>query len=267
MKKYYSLFRIRLLDRIQYRVIAFGIVLSNFIWVYMELMMYVAIYQSTDKTLPMSFPQIVSYVWIKRMAMQMLAVVAADNEIYSVINDGSIAYELVRPIDLYGKWYFQAMSNRLTSILVSCLPILVIAFLLPDPFKLCLPISILQFVEFLVALILALGVVVAFAMLMFITLFYTIAQRGIKIIVTATVSFLSGGIIPLTFFPEQLKAILYALPFSSMQSTPLLIYSGNLIGKDALIAIGFQIFWLIILFLLGKVLMTYSLKKVIAQGG
>ena len=130
----------------------------------------------------------------------MLAVVAADNEIYSVINDGSIAYELVRPIDLYGKWYFQAMSNRLTSILVSCLPILVIAFLLPDPFKLCLPISILQFVEFLVALILALGVVVAFAMLMFITLFYTIAQRGIKIIVTATVSFLSGGIIPLTFF-------------------------------------------------------------------
>lgn len=52
-----------------------------------------------------------------------------------------------------------------------------------------------------------------------------------------------------------------------MQSTPLLIYSGNLIGKDALIAIGFQIFWLIILFLLGKVLMTYSLKKVIAQGG
>jgi len=102
---------------------------------------------------------------------------------------------------------------------------------------------------------------------MFITLFYTIAQRGIKIIVTATVSFLSGGIIPLTFFPEQLKAILYALPFSSMQSTPLLIYSGNLIGKDALIAIGFQIFWLIILFLLGKVLMTYSLKKVIAQGG
>src|SRR5699024_1303788 len=134
-------------------------------------------------------------------------------------------------------------------------------------FILCLPISILQFVEFLVALILALGVVVAFAMLMFITLFYTIAQRGIKIIVTATVSFLSGGIIPLTFFPEQLKAILYALPFSSMQSTPLLIYSGNLIGKDALIAICFQIFLLIILFLLGKVLMTYSLKKVIAQGG
>lgn len=146
MKKYYSLFRIRLLDRIQYRVIAFGVVLSNFIWVFMELMMYVAIYQSTDKTLPMSFPQIVSYVWIKRMAMQMLAVVAADNEIYSVINDGSIAYELVRPIDLYGKWYFQAMSNRLTSILVSCLPILVIAFLLPDPFKLCLPISIFQLI-------------------------------------------------------------------------------------------------------------------------
>lgn len=267
MRKYFSLFRIRLINNIQYRAITVGGVLSNFIWIFMELMMYVAIYETADKILPMSFSQIVSYVWVKRMVMLMLTVVASDGEIYSVINDGSIAYELVRPIDLYWKWFFQAVSNRLAAMFASCVPILVLAFVLPEPFRLSAPTSVLQLIEFLIALILALGVVVAFAMLMFITLFYTIAQRGIKIIVTALVSFLSGGMIPLTFFPDKVVSVLNMLPFSAMQSTPLLIYSGNLVGKDAVMGILFQALWLIALVVLGKTVMSISLKRVVVQGG
>lgn len=267
MRKYVSLFRIRLINNIQYRAITAGVVLSNFIWVFMELMMYAAIYGTADKSLPMSFSQMVSYVWVKKMVMLMLAVVSSDREIYSVINDGSIAYELVRPVDLYWKWFFQAASNRLSAMLVSCVPMLVLAFVLPEPFRLSVPGSILQLIEFLIALILALGVVVAFVMLMFITLFYTIAQRGIKIIVTALVSFLSGGMIPLTFFPDKLVTALNMLPFSAMQSTPLLIYSGNLQGKDAVQGIVFQMIWLVALIILGKILMSVSLKRVVVQGG
>ena len=267
MKKYYSLFRIRLVNSIQYRAITFGAVLSNFMWVFMELMLYVAIYKTAGGNLPMTFAQIVSYIWIKRMVMALLSVVASDGEIYGVINDGSIAYELVRPIDLYWKWFWQAVSNRLTPMLVSSVPIIVLAFILPAPFRLSLPSSGLQFLEFLVSLVLALCLVVAFAMLMFISLFYTIAQRGIKIIVTALVSFLSGGMIPLTFFPDKFQAALKVLPFSGMQSTPLLIYSGNLAGKEAVIGILFQVIWLVILVTLGKIAMSLSLKKVIVQGG
>lgn len=267
MRKYFSLFKIRLINNIQYRATAVGVVLSNFIWVFMEVMMYVVIYKTADRTLPMNFSQIVSYVWIKRMVMHMLTVVASDREIYSVINDGSIAYELVRPIDLYWKWFCQAVSNRLAATLVSCGPILILAFVLPEPYRLSAPASILQLIEFLTALILALGVVVAFAMLMFITLFYTLAQRGIKIIVTALVSFFSGGMIPLTFFPDKLESVLNVLPFSAMQSTPLLIYSGNLVGKDAVMGILFQVLWLIVLVVLGKTVMSLSLKRVVVQGG
>ena len=127
--------------------------------------------------------------------------------------------------------------------------------------------SALQALAFLVSLVLALGVVVAFAMIMFITLFYTIAQRGIKIIVTATTSFLSGGMIPLIFFPERVLAILTYLPFSSMQSTPLLIYSGNITGTDILKGIAAQVIWLVILVAIGKVVMNSAIKHVVVQGG
>lgn len=66
MKTYISLFRIRLINNIQYRAITLGKLLSDLAWLFMELMAYAAIYKSTDTNLPMGFSQIVSYVWIKK---------------------------------------------------------------------------------------------------------------------------------------------------------------------------------------------------------
>ena len=144
MKKYLSVFRIRLINNIQYRAVTFGAVASNIVWVLLELMMYVALYNSAGHLLPMTFSQIVSYIWVKRIVMNMLAVVAYDGEIYSVINNGAVAYELVRPMDLYGKWYSQAVANRVTSTLITCIPVLLIAIILPEPFGLHFPMSIIQ---------------------------------------------------------------------------------------------------------------------------
>ena len=254
MKKYLSVFRIRLINNIQYRTVTFGAVASNIVWVLLELMMYVALYNSAGHVLPMTFSQIVSYIWVKRIIMNMLAVVAYDGEIYSVINNGAVAYELVRPMDLYGKWYSQAVANRVTSTLITCIPVLLIAIILPEPFRLHFPMSIIQVFAFFISIFLALGLVVAFAMIMF-------------IIVTAVSSFLSGGMIPLTFFPEKVLTILKYLPFSSMQSTPLLIYSGNITGTEILKGIAMQIIWMIILIAIGKVLMNHSIKHVVVQGG
>lgn len=267
MKKYLSLFRIRLVNSIQYRAVTFGAVVSNLAWVLLEIMMYVAIYSSAENVLPMDFFQLVSYVWMKRIVMSLLTVVAYDGEIYSVINSGSIAYELVRPMDIYGKWFFQAAANRMTSALVSGIPVLVVAAIFPPPYRMSLPNNLFQLIAFLISVILAYGVVVSFAMLMFVVLFYTIAQRGIKIIVTAVTSFLSGGIIPLAFFPESVTHILKYLPFSSMQSTPLLIYSGNMTGFEIVNGIVAQIIWLAVLVVVGKLAMNHSLKRVVVQGG
>lgn len=267
MKKYLSLFRIGLVNSIQYRAVTFGAVASNLAWVLLEIMMYDAIYSSAENVLPMDFSQLVSYVWMKRIVMSLLTVVAYDGEIYSVINSGSIAYELVRPMDIYGKWFFQAAANRMTSALVTGIPVLVIAAIFPSPYRMLLPDNLFQLTAFLISVILAYGVVVSFAMLMFVVLFYTIAQRGIKIIVTTVTSFLSGGIIPLAFFPEGVTHILKYLPFSCMQSTPLLIYSGNITGFQIINGIVSQMIWLVVLVVAGKAAMNHSLKRVVVQGG
>ena len=124
-----------------------------------------------------------------------------------------------------------------------------------------------QLFLFLLSTVLALGVVVAFSMLMYISLFYTLSPMGVRIIVAVLSDFLAGATVPLPFFPEPIRAVVELLPFAAMQNMPLRIYSGNIAGTDALSGIVLQILWLVVLLFVGRLLMSRALKKVIVQGG
>jgi ABC-2 type transport system permease protein len=251
----------------QYRAVVFGEIMARFAWGFMEILAYAALYRSGNIAFPMEFSQTVSYIWMQQTLIVLFSVVFSDEEIYSAIGSGSIAYELVRPMDLYGRWFCQSAANRVAFTMLNCMPALLVALIMPEPYRMSLPLDMGQFLLFLLSIVLALCVVVAFAMLMYISLFYVLSQRGIKIIVTALTAFLSGGIIPLPFFPAPVLEVIHLLPFAAMQNMPLLIYSGNIVGVDALKGIAFQLFWLVALFLIGKFSMSRALKNVIVQGG
>jgi ABC-2 type transport system permease protein len=233
----------------------------------MEILAYLALYRAGNSAFPMAFSQTVSYIWMQQILMVLFAVVFSDGEICSSIENGSIAYELVRPSSLYGRWFCQSAANRVSYTILNCLPALLVAFIMPEPYRMSLPPASGQLFLFLLSTVLALCVVVAFAMLMYISMFYILSQRGIKIIVTALTTFLSGGLIPLPFFPAPVLAVVKLLPFAAMQNMPLLIYSGNVTGTDALRGIALQVFWFAALLLIGQLTMRRALKKVIVQGG
>lgn len=267
MKMYMSVFRIRFINNLQYRAVALGQIITRFMWGFMEILAYSALYHTANVSFPMKFSQTVSYLWMQQTLIVLFSVVFSDSEIYSAIGDGSIAYELVRPMNLYGRWFCQSTANRVAFTMLNCLPALLVAFIMPKPYRMSLPLTMGQFLLFLLSTVLALCVVVAFAMLMYISLFYMLHQRGIKIIVTALTTFLSGGVIPLPFFPAPVLAVVKMLPFAAMQNMPLLIYSGNIAGVDSLRGIAFQLFWFVVLLLIGQITMHCALKKVIVQGG
>ncbi len=266
MRGYWSLFRIRLINGLQYRAVAYGMILTRFLWSLMEVLAYTALYNG-GYDMPMNYREVVSYLWMQQVLHALFSVVFADGEIEGSITGGGIAYELVRPLGLYGRWFCQAAANRMMPTVTSCLPALLFAFLMPAPYTMSLPGSVPQFLLFLLSSALALGVVVAFAMLMHVSMFFTLSRRGIKIIVTAATSFLSGGVVPLAFFPESAQKIVQWLPFASMQNMPLGIYAGSIAGIDALRGVALQAFWLAALVLLGRAYMRGALQKVVVQGG
>lgn len=267
MKMYLSAFRIQFINGIQYRAVVLFEIIARLGWGLMEILAFAAFYRAAPEAFPMTLQQTVSYVWIRQTCLILFSVVFADADISSAIETGSIAYDLVRPMDLYGRWFSRAAASRISHTLLYGMPALLIALIIPEPYRLALPADFLTLGLFLVSTALALSVVVSFAMLMYVTMFYTLSHRGVRIIVTALTSFLSGGVIPLPFFPAPVLRIVELLPFAAMQNMPLRIYNGDIAGLDALGGIGFQCLWLAALVLLGKLLMRRAIGRVVVQGG
>ena len=267
MRQYWAVFRIRFAGALQYRAAALGGIAAQFAWGFMSIIAYSAFYSASPAAFPMEFSQTVSYVWLHEIFLVMFAAMVWDTEIASAIESGSIAYELVRPVDLYGRWFLQVIANRVAAAMLRCAPILLVAFLLPAPWGLSLPPGAGQFFLFLLSAALALGVVAAFNMLTYISVFYTLSPRGMKLVAGMIADFFAGPVVPLPFFPAPLRAVAELLPFAAMQNMPLRVYSGNIAGMEALQGLALQVFWLTVLWFAGRFAMARALKKVVVQGG
>lgn len=266
MKKYLSIFRIRFIHSVQYRIVVFSHLFTGFLWGLMLVLAYAAFYRTNPSAFPMTLSQTVSYMWMQQTFLILFSVVFADSEIESCIEDGSVAYELVRPADLYWRWFTRSCAGR-AGVTVFRLPLLIAAFFLPYPFTMTLPPDIIQLLMFILSMILALGVTASFTMLMYTSMFYTTSYGGVRVLLIAMTSFFTGAVIPLPFFPSSVRAVLQILPFAAMQNMPLRIYSGDISGTDALMGIVFQMFWLTILITAGRAAMGRAMKNVTVQGG
>jgi ABC-2 type transport system permease protein len=164
-------------------------------------------------------------------------------------------------------WFVKNMAMRLSRVLLRCIPVLLFACFLPEPFGLRLPPNALCGILCPVSMLLGFLVLIAFSMLVYISAFYTLSSTGIRILTASLIEFLSGAIIPIPFFPTWLQPVIQALPFASIQNTPFLIYTGHLSVSEALSSMGIQLLWLIALITLGRCIMKAATRRVVVQGG
>lgn len=266
-KEYRSLFRIRFINSLQYRVAAFAGMLSQIGWALMELFAFAAFYRTDSTAFPMELSQTVSYIWLQEAFIVLISGFMIGDEIPASIETGSVAYDLVRPMDLYERWICQFIAKHVAGVMLRCIPILILAFVVPIPYRMSLPPDIETFALFLLSMVLAVGVVAAFSMLIYISVFYTLSFNGTRLVFTSLSMFLSGAIVPLPFFPASVRTIVELLPFASMQNMPFRIYSGNIVGFEILGGIILQVFWLIVLVIIGRYGLQRALKRVLVQGG
>lgn len=267
MKKYFSFFRIRFSNGLQYRAAAFAGVATQFAWGIMEILMYKAFYDADASAFPMKFSELTSYIWLQQALLALFMTWFLENDIFESISSGNIAFEMVRPIDIYDMWFTKNLANRLSKAVLRCFPILIVTAFLPESYRIHLPSSFSAFLLFIVSALLGFFVVVAFCMLVYITAFYTISPLGVKILAISTIEFFSGSVIPLPFLPDNVRFVFELLPFASMQNVPLRIYSGNISGSELIYSVALQAFWVAALIVIGKLWMKRALKRVVVQGG
>lgn len=267
MKKYLSFFRLRFAMGLQYRTAALAGVVTQFVWGFMEIMIFRAFYQTDAAAFPMSLSATASYLWLQQAFLAFFAAWMMENDIFDSIVNGTIAYELCRPISIYNMWFSRSVASRLSRAVLRCFPILIVAALIPYPYGIVAPASPLHFLLFVLTLILGLAVTVAFCLLIYVLTFFTISPQGLRMVFTSTVEFFAGAIIPLPFFPEKVQQIMELLPFASMQNVALRIYSASMNPAEMKKAILLQLFWLIVLVAAGKRLCSLAEKRITIQGG
>lgn len=267
MNAYFSTFKMRMINGIQYRVAALAGMTTQFCWGFMFTMIYEAFYANAIEAPSITLRQLISYVWLQQAFLAFIMLWFRDGEIFNLITSGNIAYELCRPCGLYGFWYAKLIAQRLSAALLRCFPILVIAFCLPEPHNLALPANSAALGLFVITLGLGLLVLVAISMFIYISVFITMSSAGSLLLISIVGEFFAGGIVPVPLMPVWLQKVAYLLPFRLASDLPFRVYSGNISANEALISIVVQIIWLVVLVLLGKFALAKVLKRVVVQGG
>ena len=267
MKKYISFFRLRFSMGLQYRTAALAGMVTQFFWGAMEILVFRAFYEADPEAFPMTLEATSSYIWLQQAFLVLFAAWLIEHEIFDSIMNGNVAYEMCRPISIYNMWFTRSVANRLSRALLRCVPILLLASFLPSPYGISSPAGWKNFGWFLVTMVLGFLVTITFFLIIYGLAFFTISPSGLRILITSVVEFFAGAIIPIPFFPEKMQKVLEVLPFASMQNVPLRIYSGSMTEPQILKAVTLQLFWVIVLFVIGKLLCGLAEKKVVVQGG
>ncbi len=267
MKKYYSFFKLRFAAGMQYRMASVTALTTQFIWGIMECLAYRAVAEASGGNLPMDYSAIVTYIWLKEALLVLFNTWASDNDLFEMITNGNIAYELCRPVSLYSMWFSRIAGGRIAEAFLRCIPVLAGAFLMPEPYRMTLPVSGFAFLLFGLTMLLALGITISFCMIVCMLCFFTIAPQGWRMVLTGAVEFLSGNLIPLPFFPEKFRFLVEFSPFAYMQNIPFRIYSGDLAGEEIYLRILGQILWLAALQAAGLLIWKLAEKRIVVQGG
>ncbi len=267
MRKYTAFFRMRFLTGLQYRTAAVAGIATQFVWGTMEILLFLAFYDTNADAFPMTMSATVAYIWLQQAFLMLFMAWAMDNEPFELIMSGNIAYTLCRPIHIYSLWFAQSTATRLSKASLRCFPVLTVALLLPAPFGLTLPKDIQTFLYFIVSMVLALLVAVAFCMLIYMLSFFTVSPMGLRMLFLSLYELLSGAVVPLPFFPDALRPIAEILPFAAAQNIPFRIYSGDLAGMEMYYSLLLQLFWLTVLIAVGRLLCRKAMKKTVIQGG
>jgi ABC-2 type transport system permease protein len=263
VRPYLAVLSARFRMLLQYRAAAAAGFATQIFWGLIRVMVFEAFYRSTTAPQPMTYEEVVAYVWLGQALFAMIPF-NTDTEVRDMIRSGTVAYELVRPVDLYAYWYARAVAQRLAPTLLRSVPLMILAFAF---FDMPSPHSPAAAAVWFLATALAFLLSAAMTVLITLSLLWTISGEGAAQLMSAAVFLLSGMIIPLPLFPDWAQPVLDALPFRAIIDAPFRLYAGHIPPDQALGVLTHQALWLLMLVGFGRWLLGRGTRRLVVQGG
>ena len=263
MSPYTALLRARFRVLLQYRAAAIAGAGTQLFWGLIRMMIFQAFYDSTSLPQPLSRADAITYIWLGQALLALLPW-NLDSDIRGMVRTGTVAYELLRPVDLYSAWYMRAVAHRTAPTLLRCIPLFALAGLF---FGLRPPASLSAFAAWLLTTAAALALACAFSTLLNVTIVATTSGEGIARFGTPLVYTFSGMLIPLALLPAWMLPTIYFLPFRGLIDTPFRAYLGQLPLPALAAAVAHQLAWTMALIAAGRWMLGRTIHRLVVQGG
>jgi ABC-2 type transport system permease protein len=210
-------------------------------------------------TAGMTLSTILTYTLIQEVYAEQLL---PRTNIEWALHDGGIAMRFLQPLDLVSQFMAHMVGGWVFGLVFFSLPLLLVApWLGVNPS----PVSVLAGALFLVSVLctMAIGVAFDFIFAALLTHFEGSAYMVGRVRVAISLV-LSGALVPLALLPWNLGAILQWLPFASLASAPLRIYTGT---GDPRLLLALQVAWAAVLWVLARRLWQHYREQLVSYGG
>ena len=243
-------------------------ILRKFLGMFIYYYLWMAIYASSSTGQLGGFDrnEMILYVFMS-YTISDIVMIGISSEIGYDVLDGSVAMNLIKPINYRCYLTFRALGTMIYRIIVPSLFIW-IGLEIYKVFGLGMPVSNpLTIVLSLTSIVLSFFIYAFFDYCFGMLAFVTTYIFGMTIIKNAALNLLTGKLIPISFFPLFLQKVFAFLPFTAMTYVPVMIYLGKYSEAEAFMQIGKQALWVVILYLAGSLLWKRIEKRIVILGG
>jgi ABC-2 type transport system permease protein len=263
---YLQFTRITFLEMLAYRLRYYTGVVTYLVFVTGNTFLFRAVYAGLPQgALVGGYDErsIVTYIalaWIGRS----LTFNNIDRDISYQVAEGNIAQKLLKPIDFQAMTFFAALGEAAFRLVLFTLPISLVIFPLFDVRG---PASAQA------AAAAALSFFLAFLVNSGVNFFVGTCALWLKSILGlvrakyVVLEFLTGALVPLSFFPEPWKTLAEWLPFQAIGYLPVTVWMGEREGPALAGALALQAGWAILLYAAGGALWRAGVRRTTVQGG
>jgi ABC-2 type transport system permease protein len=248
----------------RYRAAALGGLVANATFGFLKASILVAaVHASGGEVGGYDAASIIAYTWLSQALLGSVNL-SGRSDLATRMKDGSIAVDLLRPVDLQTATSAQEVGRALFALLPRGVPLVLLGELLGGMRLPLDPVTIGLGLFSVVA-----GTTLSFlaAYLVAIAGFWSVETRGIQTAYMVVSGFLAGLFIPVTLFPGWLLAVARATPFPCMLQTSIDVLSGHLTGFSAVQAVTVQLTWIAGVLLVGQLITRAGRHRLEVQGG
>lgn len=250
-------------NNFEYKAEVFYWLILSLIPLFITTFLWLTVYQGNSMIAEYTLPALVTY-YIVAFIIQRLSELPTF-WLSHLITSGYLSAHLLRPVSFFQYGIVSVVTRRLINFAISLPVIVVVLWLLRDYFQ--LPGGMGVFLAFVIAVMIAVTMYAIFGFLMGSIAFWTSEVGSIFYTYNLILTFLGGGTLPLSFFPNWLVSIINLLPFRYLYAFPIEVYLGRLSTAQILVGLVQGLVWTSVVLLFFGYVWRKGVRAYEAYGG